>query len=292
LAFALWIAPAQAVPLEPGQRYEGGTRLEDHTSGLSLTVPDDWVASLPKGGSVLVLTPDDRSFVLALARRATLDQARLFLAETFPLGNGIVLQPMAAPIQNGEEFAVPYAVTGGTEPYEARGRARRLSNGFFLAVFAVSKPGELETMGQVADQILAGVAVLGSSSTATAQGDAGNGSGDEDDWHSYLMGRHLVHYYSGSGYYEEQHIYLCSNGEFRKSFGGGGYTPYGDDGASGATQSANAGRWHATGTGNYGTLILDFANGGRADIGLEYKNNKVYFDNVQWLRDPNNEYCS
>ena len=250
---------AHAVPLQPGRHYQGGTELEIQAAGLSLTVPEGWVAILPQGGSMLVMTPDDRSYVLAMAEPANLDQARAFLSNPLPLGNGIVLQPAAAPALEGEDLVVPYDVAGG-----------------------------LDATQRVADQVLAGVAVL-SGQPQAAQG-SGSG-GDDDSWQSYLMGRHLVRYYTGSGYNEEQHIYLCSDGHFRKTFGAGGHTTYGEGWSSGAMQSNDAGQWHATGTGNTGTLVLQFGDGSRSDIALEYRDNKVYFDGVQWLRDPENNYC-
>jgi hypothetical protein len=202
-----------------------------------------------------------------------------------------VLRPAAAPTREGEDLVVPYDVAGGAQPREGRGRARQLENGIVVGVFALAPAGGLDAIQRVADQVLAGVAVM-SGQPQTAQGSGGSGSGSGDDsWQSYLMGRHLVRYYTGSGYNEEQHIYLCSDGHFRKTFGSGGHTTYGEGWSSGAMQSNDAGQWHATGTGNTGTLVLQFGDGSRAEVALEYRDNKVFFDGVQWLRDPENNYC-
>ena len=44
----------------------------------------------------------------------------------------------------------------------------------------------------------------------------------------------------------------------------------------------------STGTGNEGTLNLEFTDGDRSDITLEYRGNNVFLEGVQWLRDPEN----
>lgn len=290
LALVLGASHAQAVPLQPGQRYQGGTELEIAAARLSLTVPDGWVAVLPPGGSMLVMTPDDQSYVLAMAKQATLEEARSFLSNPLSLGNGVVLQPTAPPKLQGQELVVPYSVAGGDGPYEGFGRARQLPNGVVAGVFALAGPGALEPVRRVAEEVLAGIRTA-AGQPQTAEGSAGSGGAD-DSWQSYLMGRHLVRYYTGSGYNEEQHIYLCSDGHFRKIFESGGHTTYGDGWSSGATQNNNVGQWHAAGTGNTGTLVLQFGDGSRSEIYLEYRNNNIYFDGVQWLRDPENRYCS
>lgn len=287
LAMAFGASCGHAVPLQPGQHYRGGTELEIAAAGLALTVPDDWVAILPQGGSMLVMTPDDQSYVLAMAEQATMDEARSFLSSPLPLGNGVVLQPTAPPALEGGDLVVPYSVTGGDGPYEGVGRARQLPNGIVAGVFALARPGGLDPVERVAGEVLAGIRT-----TRPQSAEESGGSSGDDSWQSYLMGRHLVRYYTGSGYNEEQHIYLCSDGHFRKTFGSGGHTTYGEGWSSGATQSNEAGRWHATGTGNTGTLVLQFGDGSRSNIQLEYRDNKVYFDGVQWLRDPENRYCS
>jgi len=210
LGFLLALSPAafasNLVPLEPGQHYQGGTTLEIPTVGLSLSVPDGWVAILPRGGTMLVMTPDDISYVLALAEPATLEEARTFLAGPLPLGDGITLRPRAVPSVEAGDLVIDYDVTGSGQPYEGRGRARQMANDVVVAVFSLANPGGLAAIERVADQVLAGTTVL-SGSSQPAQGGGANSSAD--DWHSYLMGRHLVRYYTGSGYNEEQHIYLA-----------------------------------------------------------------------------------
>ena len=275
---------AHAEPLQPGQAYGGGTELDIDSLGLSLTVPEGWTALLPPGSSILVMTPDEQSYVLATADRTTLDEVRFALSEPLALGNGVVLTPNATPIQVEQDIRVSYTVSGLPLAYEGDGRSRAISNDVVVSVIALAATGALDPARQVADQFLDSVQVSSKPTAAT------NYTND-DDWHGYLQGRHLVRYFGNSSYNEKQHIYLCADGHFRKTFGSGGHTSYGDGWSSGATASADSGQWHATGTGNQGSLILQFAGGGRSEIYLEYRENKVYLDGVQWLRDSENNYC-
>ena len=295
LAVAM-VAPASAETLQPGQLYGGGTVLDVPDYGISVQVPDGWNALLPPDGVMLMMTPDDVSYVFALAADGTLEEARTFLAETtIPLGGGVFLQPAAPPVDEGDGLLVLYSVLGVSPPHVAVGRARAVTDGVMVATFAVAPDGSLGPADDVSIAFLGQVALLESPPPApadpqTATG-AQSGSGSDDDWHTYLLGRHLVRYSGDYSYREAQHLYLCANGHFRRSFSSGGFTPYGADAASGATASADAGQWHATGTGNEGTLVLQYGDGSRADIYLEWKQNKVFLDGVQWLRDPENNYC-
>lgn len=296
LVLVFGVAPANAEPLEPGRAYAGGARLDFDAVGLSVTVPAGWTAMLPPGSAMLVMTPDDQSYVLTTAEYATLDEARAFLSNPLPLGNGVVLQPTAAPAADGPDLVVAYTVAGAGAPHEGAGRVRALPNGIVVGVFSLAPAGVLAPATAVAAQFLASIEATGAPVDSAAadsapQTAAAAGSGDDDDWHSYLMGRHLVRYSGNSSYNETQHIYLCANGHFRKTFGSGGFTSYGAGSSSGATASADSGAWHATGNGNDGSLILEFGDGSRSDIYLEYRDNKVYLEGVQWLRDPENSYC-
>ena len=219
---------AHAEPLQPGQTYGGGTELDIVSLGLSFTVPDGWTALLPPGSSILVMTPDDQSYVLAAANHATLDEARSALSEPLALGNGVVLTPSATPLQAGQDLRVSYTVSGLSLAYEGDGRSRAISNEMVVSVVALAATGALDPARQVASQFLDSVRV--SSKPAAA-----NNNTNDDDWQSYLLGRHLVQYFGNSSYNETQHIYLCADGHFRKTVGSGGHTSYGDGWSSRTT---------------------------------------------------------
>jgi len=145
LLFMLGVTTAaQAEPLQPGQAYGGGTELDIASLGLSLTVPDGWTALLPPRSSILVMTPDDQSYVLATANHATLDEVRPALSEPLALGNGVVLTPNAAPIQAGQDLRVSYTVSGLPLAYEGDGRSRAISNDVVVSVIVLAATDALD----------------------------------------------------------------------------------------------------------------------------------------------------
>src|SRR5205085_9553462 len=73
-------------------------------------------------------------------------------------------------------------------------------------------------------------------------------------WEGALAGKHLLYLYSGNGYFEEKHIYLCSDGNFVQTTGSGGYTPNNSDGGSFGARGGRRGRWAVNGS----VLLLQF----------------------------------
>ena len=98
-------------------------------------------------------------------------------------------------------------------------------------------------------------------------------------WGGYMSNRHIVRQYSGSGYHEEEHLYLFSDGTFARSFNSGGY----GGGASGATAGRARGSWSAHGPASRGTLVLRNADGQQRTYSL-YVDGALYLDGVKWLR--------
>ncbi|REJ75102.1 MAG: hypothetical protein DWQ30_19025 [Acidobacteria bacterium] len=295
----LLAASAAAVPLETGRLYPGGTVLEVAEAGLSFSVPDGYKALLPAGSEVVVMTADDRSYVLAMADAASLDEARAFLSAPLPLGGGVVLQPSGDVRLDGAHLAAGYTVSGSASADRATVRAREVGGGIVAAVFAVAASDALAQTQRVADAVLASVerravASVGGDGGASSgsSGSTGSSGSSSDAWQPYLQGMHLVRFYTGSGYQEEQHLYLCSDGTFHKSFESGGHTSYGEGWSSGATQNRGAARWHATGVGDHGTLFLQHPDGSSSQIVLEYRDEKVFLDGKRWLRDGENPVCN
>lgn len=108
---------------------------------------------------------------------------------------------------------------------------------------------------------------------------AGQASKPSGHWGSYMSNRHLVRYYSGSSYNEEEHLYLYSDGTYSRSFNSGGY----GGGASGATAGGNRGTWSAHGPSNNGTLVLRGSNGQQRSYSLTL-DGALYIDGTKWLR--------
>ena len=85
-----------------------------------------------------------------------------------------------------------------------------------------------------------------------------------------------MRYYTDSGYTDEQHLWLCSDGTFARRGAAGGF----GGGASGAFQSDSTGRWQATGAGANGTLTLQYSDGSvaRHELYWDYEKNRLHLD--------------
>ena len=92
-------------------------------------------------------------------------------------------------------------------------------------------------------------------------------------WQAAFAGKHLLYMYSGNGYFEEKHIYLCRDGSFLQKTGTGGYTPGNSDGGSFAGRGGHRGTWSVNGS----TLVLQFQDGdvGRYTITKRSAGNEV-----------------
>ena len=275
---AVLALPAAAVSLEPGRPYPGGTRLDIPSVGLSIEVPQGWNALLPAGASLLIMTPDQRQYLFLVAEQAGREQALAYLSAPIPLGNGITLVPDQAAVAGASDIRASYRVQGGNGALAASVHARLLDSGYVLGAFAVAPPELLAAAESRRDRLLVNLEQI----PVVAA---------DDDWQSYLRGRHLVRYYSGSGYHEETHLYLCADGHFRRHFGSGGFTSYGSGAASGAGSSQQGGRWRASGRGKHGSLHLVYADGRESEIALSYEDGKLFLDGTRMLRDPENRYC-
>ena len=117
---------------------------------------------------------------------------------------------------------------------------------------------------------------MGSKKPMTSSRTAQRSSGH---WGDYMSNRHIIRYYSGSNYQEEEHLYLFSNGTYSRSFNSGGY----GGGGSGATANSNQGTWSAKGPKNNGTLVLRSANGQQRSYSLRV-DKVLYLDGVKWSR--------
>lgn len=76
-------------------------------------------------------------------------------------------------------------------------------------------------------------------------------------WERIISGKHLLYLYSGNGYFEEKHIYLCSSGTFLQKTGEGGFSPGDVDGPSFGARGGRRGSWAINGN----ALVLRFQDG-------------------------------
>ncbi len=156
-----------------------------------------------------------------------------------------------------------------------------------MAYVLIAAPAILATYEPVV-RALADGTDLGAPETTAAAGAGGTPSGAGDRWDTYLKGKYIVRYYTATGFTDEQHLWLCSDGSFARRGASGGF----GGGASGAFQADSSGRWTATGAGEYGTLTLHYGDGStvRHELRWDYEENKLYVDGKRWLHGEN-EYC-
>lgn len=76
-------------------------------------------------------------------------------------------------------------------------------------------------------------------------------------WQSALAGKRLLYLYSGNGYFEEKHIYLCKAGTFFQTTGSGGFNPTDANDGSFAARGGKRGQWSVSAN----TLVLRFQDG-------------------------------
>jgi len=102
------------------------------------------------------------------------------------------------------------------------------------------------------DSLTAAAGIAGSVSFTRPQVSASSSA-----WASVLSGKHLLYLYSGNGYFEEKHIYLCGSGVFLQRTGQGGFSPGDVDGPSFGARGGRRGTWTINGN----NLVLRFQDG-------------------------------
>lgn len=149
---------AGTVELEIGKTYTGNTLIEAKAYGLEFTVPDGWSGLLPPGGTFFAMTPDNKTFVFAIAEPGSAKEAQGSLSQPLPLGNGITLQPIGSPRVQDNGFAIDYNVLGAQEPFGSEGRAIVSDTGVIAGFIGVAPQAKIDDMRRTLDTITEGVA--------------------------------------------------------------------------------------------------------------------------------------
>lgn len=293
---------ASAVEIQQGQQYAGGTLLESSAAGVALQVPQGWQGGWPAGSEMLVLaSPDGTGYIFVHVAEMHEGGATELMSQPVPLGDGIVLQPQTAAAKDADGLiSAPYRVTGAPQPWNATIKTRIGAHGIGAAFIALGQPASFASVNALARKLaLTTTFKKPVTQSAAAPGPAGN-------WQDYMRGRYVVRYYTATGYTEEDHIWLCSDGTFYRNTASGGF----GGGASGAFGGQASGRWQATGgTGAIGELTLQYGPGAvsessttfgdwtersagydRIVFSLELRDDKLYLNGKKWLRGTN-EQC-
>ncbi len=272
----LFSSSTWAAELQPGVVYQGGDVVEVSQLGVSLKVPKGWFGALPPGSEFFVLEAGNRkNTILVHASESSEAQLRQTMSTLIDL-DGYELRPIAEPQESNGLWVGEYEIVPAANGLTV---ARILAKNLGLtsvALIALDTAGDSFSARQAED--LAKQVEIQSVKRMPRE------VAGDDSWAEYMRGRYIARYVTRSGYTEDTHIWLCSDGTFSYSDSSGGF----GGGASGAYQESNGGRWQAQGQlPGQGSLILQSGSGEiyRYDLALE--NQKLYLDGNQWLRDSN-----
>jgi hypothetical protein len=297
----VFTASSWAVEISQGQQYAGDTLLESSEAGIALRVPEGWQAAWPAGSEMLILTtPDGTGYIFVHVAEMNEGGATALMSQPVPLGDGIVLQPESAASKDSDSLiAARYRVTGAQQPWNAQIKTRIGPHGVGAAFITLGRPAQFNEIATTARTLALATQFVEPVTPPPAVAQSGGGA----SWQDYMRGRYVVRYYTGSGYSDEDHIWLCSDGTFYRSTSSGGF----GGGASGAFGGSANGRWQAGGTTDaMGELILQYGPGAisennttfgdwteqsagyeRIAFSLEIHDKKLYLNGRQWFRDSN-----
>jgi len=291
-----------AVEVQQGKQYAGGAYVESSQAGIGLSVPMGWKGTWPTGTEVFMLESRALKATVFMTFEQ-LDDAgiRALMSNPVPLDTMTRLVPKSPVRMTGKVYTAQYTVDGAPE-LSAYITARAIRPALAVAFIAMSADASTVTeVERIALKLATNLKVnTPATPPATTKAPTQNGG---DLWSDYFKGRYIAHYFSGSGYTEEQHLWLCSDGRFLYKSASGGYSP---SGASGAYDSRGKGYWTATGSTNgEGQLILQFGagsvsethtpdtdtsstgEGGERWVYHVLLEKKLYLDGKQWLRGRN-----
>ncbi len=302
ICLLLFMVATRAVEIQQGQQYEAGALLESSAAGTALSVPTGWIAGWPQDSSMLVLArTDNQGTIFVYVEEFTAESAAQLMAQPVPLGGGIILTPVSAPATgSGGTLTADYTVSGTPQALRGRILTRIGGHGVGAAFIAVATNG---AFGGVLATTVSLVESVQFRQPAVAQAAAGNSGGDGGSWQDYMRGRYVVRFYTSSGYTEEDHIWLCSDGSFYRHNASGGF----GGGVSGAFDGQGNGRWRANGsTNSIGELVLQYGAGSISETGttfgewteqgrgyeqasfsLQLGDGKLYLNEQKWFRDSN-----
>lgn len=271
-------AAAQGIDIEPGVQYRGEAALQAPEYGVSFVLPAEWAGVLPPDAEMFVMQGlAFQAYILAGIEAMTLAEAQALMAEDIDVGDGIVLHPAGEVTADGSMLAADYSVTGAANPLVGRVVTIIGDHGFGIYFVAAAEPDNRERLGEAVKKISASVRLTDPVPAATAAPEAGAGGA----WEQQLRGKKLSHFYTDSGYSEEDYIWLCADGRFYRSSNSGGF----GGGASGAFSSQYGGSWQASGDPAEGTLLLAYNDGSTASYALSIEDDKLYLDGSRYFRE-------
>lgn len=296
-------AVADAVELQVGQQYAGGTAVKISELGISFSIPNDWYGGIPQGAEAMILGSDTQPGLVMIAGQQTtsVEEVVAAMSQSFPLDQTTFLSPVAAPQFSGDWIAVAYGGTDGVNPLVGFSMARIDSNGSGILFLASGPQDKGDYYANLVGQ-LAGSTQIGAVTTAAAPVDSAISQNPASEtatsplaqeWHQFLAGMRLA-YLSSSDYGEgvgssvDRKMYLCSSGQFYYTDeslvtgGSAGFNP---------TQVQENGEWQILADGDRAGLELRWQGGQVSAHLLQYNNGETYVDEERWFVTDDNTFC-
>ncbi|MEP7075054.1 MAG: hypothetical protein ABI878_04525 [Acidobacteriota bacterium] len=214
-------------------------RLSDISSGFSFQPPSGWTSDRAEHGFSFVNR--DKTILLAVRphRYNTFEAA----VKDTKLDEGTTIVMAPQDLKNGGKFVRLAKQTAG-----------RVAVVDIFVLFSPSGGGVtiigLSDEKNAIESVNAAGAIAKSIVFTKPQFPSAISSG----WESALSGKHLFYLYSGNGYFEEKHIYLCATGVFLQRTGQGGFSSGDVDGPSFSARGGRRGSWSVNGN----ALVLRF----------------------------------
>ncbi|MEO8001512.1 MAG: hypothetical protein ABI644_06510 [Arenimonas sp.] len=242
-------------------------------SGLTLYAPTGWTAQPALASKVVLANVVNDSLIVASLDPGDISLAGPELTNGITMANGVFLRPTGTPRLAGGIYSNTFIATGTPTQARAVVMIRATNGGRLISLIGLAPPARIEVITKVMS------AMLASAKVEPAKAPSMNG-----ELASYLKGRYLVRFYSGNGYSEKHEIWLCSNGEFRSRFDGGGFT---QGVASGAFAGSHTGRWSALGVRANGSLSLAASDGSVSRFDIREASDGLMLNGKKWMRGQN-----
>ena len=232
-----------------------------------------WTLTSPAESVIILVKPHAENDFAKAVRTTEIDSTYKVIGDPRSLDNG------------GKSFRVSKVLANGTTGI-VDCFIMLSPNGGGVIVMALSGPANSEGAYKMGLAVASSVAFPRdfASTPSAPRPEAPMPSGSDSPWAARLSNKHLLYLYSGNGYFEERHYYICSSGTFYYKAGSGGFTPGNSDGGSYAGRSGNSGRWGVSGS----TLVLQYQNGNvvRLNLTERQKSSEIGLNGNRYFIEP------
>jgi len=275
----LFIVTSQinAQEIQPSTEYRGETTLKSTPYGITFILPSGWTGIYPADSDFFIMKNTNfEGYIFIAINKMTIASAKEIMSRPIDLGDGVVFHPRAPVKTQGSTLVAEYNVSGSKHPLSGTIKTIVGDYGQGISFIAASPVKDQDKIQADLNKITTHLKLSDPKKSKAPSTIKGN-----SPWFEHLNGRKLSHFYTATGYTEEDYIWLCNSGYFYKSSNSGGF----GGGASGAFQSGNGGRWSVSGTLQKGTLLLTYNDGSTASYTLTHEGTKIFLDGKRYFRE-------